>query len=145
MVYLWGGIHKCQSGWMSVWKNSLIAPLVEGRGGTLLASILLSFGYVIPVIEIGMALALDHIPKEWNDYLLDPKAKDGHMLLSPSSWSSKELNVPLISEWRIIRRFSETLCSYDLSGSQVRFYVDHRHLPQKPKQIFSCDQTEEMR
>ena len=90
------------------------------------------------------ALALDHIPKEWNDYLLDPKAKDGHMLLSPSSWSSKELNVPLISEWRIIRRFSETLCSYDLGGSQVRFYVDHRHLSNKEKRIFTCDQIDEM-
>ena len=75
---------------------------------------------------------------------MDPKARDGHQVLSPGNWSSRELNVPLISEWRVLRAFSQKLCDEDLGGAELRFYVDHRHLPDKPKQYFRCDQIEEM-
>lgn len=260
MVYLWGGIHKCQGGWLSVWESSLIAPLLSDSGEKLFDALLVGFGYAVPAIEILMALgllfkrwrihsvivitvthltilillgpvkgsisnsvvwpwngvmigmvfllfwkqegfileafkpktlislsalvmclmtvapmlfyfglwdrylsfslyagqqkrflvqvpaeALDHIPDPWKPYLMDPKAKDGHQVLSPGTWSSKELNVPLISEWRILRSFSEKLCSEDLAGAEIRFYVDHRHLPDKPKQYFYCQEVEKMR
>ncbi len=259
MVYLWGGIHKCQGGWLSVWENSLIAPLLSDTGERLIDVSLVGFGYAVPAIEILMALgllfkrwrnysvilitvthltilmllgpvkgsisnsvvwpwngvmigmvfllfwqqegfmleafkpktliplsalvvglmtvapilfyfglwdrylsfslyagqqkrflvqvpaeALDHIPDAWRPYLVDPEAKDGHQVFSPGSWSSKELNVPLISEWRILRAFSETLCGEGLAGAEIRFYVDHRHLPDKPKQYFYCDELEQM-
>lgn len=259
MVYLWGGIHKCQSGWLSVWENSLVAPLIsEGKEGVL-DVLLLGFGYLIPIIEILMAVgllfrrtrlpaivaivvthlvilallgpvkgyisnsvvwpwnlvmvgmviclfyqqelcfadliksirwlpvsvplvalmivcpilfylglwdrylsfslyagqqkrflvqvpaeALPHVPEVWIPYLVNPQANDGHRILSPSTWSTKELNVPLISEWRILRAFAKELCAEDLGGSELRFYIDHRHLPDKPKQYFECDQVEQI-
>ena len=259
MVYLWGGIHKCQSGWLSVWENSLLAPILSEAKDGIIDSAMLGFGYLIPPVEILMALglifrctrlpaivaiivthlvilallgpvkgyisnsvvwpwnlvmvgmtvclfykedlyfsravrstrwlpvsvplillmavcpalfyfslwdrylsfslyagqqkrflvqvpaeALPHIPEAWTTYLVDPRASDGHKILTPGTWSSKELNVPLISEWRILREFSRALCAEDLGGSSLRFYVDHRHLPNKPKQIFECDQIDQM-
>ncbi|HCR30764.1 MAG TPA: hypothetical protein DIV79_12175 [Opitutae bacterium] len=85
--------------------------------------------------------ALPHIPEAWIPHLIDPKASDGHQILSPGAWSSNELNVPFLSEWRIIREFSRKLCAVDLAGSNLRFYVDYRHLPNKPMQIVDCDQV----
>lgn len=259
MVYLWGGIHKCQPGWLSVWESSLVAPLLSEKGEGVLDTFLVAFGYAVPVIEILMALglmlrktrllailavtgthliilvllgpvkgtisnsvvwpwnvvmvgmvfllfyeqdlmirdsfrirpliplsfvtlllmmvtpvlfyfgmwdrylsfslyagqqkrflvqvpadALDHIPEEWAPYLVDPQASDGHQILSPGTWSSKELNVPLISEWRVLRAFAQELCEEDLEGAELRFYVDHRHYPDKPKYYFSCDEIDEL-
>lgn len=259
MVYLWGGIHKCQPGWLSVWENSLVAPLLSETGGTFSDALLLGLGYLVPAVEIlmaigllfrktrvagliailvthltilvllgpvkgyisnsvvwpwnlvmvGMALilfykeevyflgslkvgwlrplavvlfvlmtvapglfyfglwdrylsfslyagqqkrilvqvpreALDHVPTAWIPYLADPKSKDGHQILSPGTWSSRELNVPLISEWRILRAFSKELCAEDLGGAGLRFYIDHRHLPDKPKQYFLCDEIDQI-
>ena len=57
------------------------------------------------------AVAVERLPKEWHDYLQDPEAGDGHRVLSPSRWSTDELNVPMISEWRILRAFSRKLYS----------------------------------
>ena len=260
MVYLWGGIHKCQPGWLSVWEGSMVAPLLSESKDGFLDSLMLGFGYLVPAIEILMALgllfrktrlpaivtiilthltilillgpvkgsisnsvvwpwnivmvgmvivlflkqeclvfeafkirslmpvsvpllvlmtftpvlfyfglwdrylsfslyagqqkrilvqvpadALDHVPDSWRPYLMDPKAKDGHQVLLPGNWSNQELNVPLISEWRILRAFSKILCAEDLGGAELRFYIDHRHLKGKPKQYFRCDQIEEMR
>ncbi|MCZ6675107.1 MAG: hypothetical protein O7C75_19410 [Verrucomicrobia bacterium] len=260
LVYIWGGIHKCQPGWISVWENSLIAPILDGLENEGLKSFLGSTGYLIPLVEIVMAIgllfrptrliailavisthitilillgpvkgyisnsvvwpwnmvmigmvvvlyykagrtslaafrkkhllfpawgiaflmtiapilfyadlwdrylsfslyagqqkrylvrvdaaAIERFPVEWEDYFADPKANDGHMVLSPGHWSTEELNVPLISEWRILRAFSRKLCNYDTGDSRLVFYVDHRHLPKKGKRYFSCDQIEEMR
>ena len=58
MVYAWGGIHKCQAGWISVWENSLIEPILRNVSGEGFSAILLGFGTVIPVIEILMAVGL---------------------------------------------------------------------------------------
>jgi hypothetical protein len=90
------------------------------------------------------ASSLAHFPPELADYIVYPKASDGHRVLSPSTWSTEELNVPLISEWRILRSFSRKLCANNKSGEPLSFYVDHRHLPKKPKEYFTCDQIDQM-
>ena len=57
MVYLWGGIHKFQSGWLSVWENNRTAPLLSDTRDGAMDSALLGLGYLIPPIEFLMALA----------------------------------------------------------------------------------------
>ena len=58
MVYLWGGIHKFQSGWLSVWENSRAAPLLSDTRDGGMDSAMLGLGYLIPPIEFLMALGL---------------------------------------------------------------------------------------
>jgi hypothetical protein len=259
MVYIWGGIHKCQPGWMSVWENSLLEPILKGMETGTLTTFLIGCGYGVPVIEMLMGIglffrrtwlpsiivvwmthvvilvllgpvkgyisnsvvwpwnlvmmamvlvlfyksekmsftairkkklllpfyevmalmliapilfyaglwdrylsfslyaghqkrylvrmpasSLEYFPPELANYLIDPRAADGHLVLSPSTWSTEELNVPLISEWRILRSFSRKLCTENQSEDPLMFYVDHRHLPKKPKEYFACDQIAEM-
>ena len=259
MVYIWGGIHKCQVGWMSVWENSLIKPLLESWGSEGIGTALLAFGYVIPVFEIltglgllfkrtrhiaivfallthltilvllgpvkgtisntviwpwnfvmmvlvvitfynhkrfslaginkiglripGMVIgalltiapilfyfglwdrylsfslyagqqkrvlvrvdpkAIEHVPAEMIPFLFDPKAPDGHRILSPSGWSMGEMNVPFVSEWRIIRSLTEWFCENDKLSPGMVVFVDHQHLPEIPRRYFRCNQIEEM-
>ncbi|MCB1122267.1 MAG: hypothetical protein KJT03_12005 [Verrucomicrobiae bacterium] len=259
MVYAWGGIHKCQPGWMSVWENSLTAPVIEDWRDGFLKSAVLGFGYVIPVIEILMAIALcfrrsrlpaivlvlcthvvillllgpakgyisnsvvwpwnlvmmamvlvlffrktdlhlfawirttlaipgwaifilvtlapvffyaglwdrylsfslyagqqkrylvridasaaEKVPPGWSDWVVDMRAVDGHLVLAPATWSSEELNVPLVSEWRVLRSFSRKLCEGELAGTDLVFFVDYRHFPDKPREYFRCNEIVEM-
>ena len=259
MVYIWGGIHKCQPGWMSVWEYSLMAPILARLPYEGFQSAVVACGYLIPLIEIAMAIGLlfrptrlvaillalsTHLvilfllgpvkgyisnsvvwpwnlvmvgmvivlffrvegislnalsnpylrlpawviavlmtvapvlfyfglwdrylsfslyagqqkrylvqveasaaaalPPEYDDFVADPQAPDGHYILSPGNWSLRELNVPLISEWRILRAFSRKICQDDKFGSDPYFYVDHRHFPKKPKYFFRCSEIEEM-
>lgn len=259
-VYLWGGLHKCHSGFLSVYQNNLAKPIVDSLESPFLSSLVSGFGYLIPPIEILIALgllfgptrkaaiagaigthivillligpakgylsnivvwpwnvamcgmvwvlfsnspkgttlaflkspqlksvgcgictllflcpllfyfgkwdrylsfnlysgrqkqmlvkvdaeALENLPREWRPYLIDTSATDGHKILSISKWSTTELKVPLISEWRILRRLSQHICEQQGQPPFV-FYVDHVHLPEKPKQFFTCDQIDQMR
>jgi hypothetical protein len=259
MVYIWGGIHKCQAGWMSVWENSLIKPLLESWGNEGIGAALLAFGYGVPVFEIltglgllfkrtrhiailcallthltilallgpvkgtisnsvvwpwnfvmmvlvviafykherfsiaginnsrlripGMVIgalltiapilfyfglwdrylsfslyagqqkrvlirvdpkAIEHVPEELVQYLFDPKAPDGHRILSASGWSMGELNVPFVSEWKIIRSLTEWFCENDKLSPGLVVFVDHQHMPDVPRRYFRCNQIEEM-
>jgi len=88
---------------------------------------------------------LAKLPADWLPYCRESKSLDRHNLLSPSLWSSDELKVPFVSEWRIIRSFTQKLCDLGIGGDQAFIYVEHRHLPDKPKRFFTCQQVEEMR
>ena len=90
------------------------------------------------------ANAVEAVPEELKIFLSNPKASDGHRTLSPSTWSLQELNVPLISEWRILQAFSRELCENGLVGSDPIFFIGYRHFPEKLKRYYRCDQIEDM-
>ena len=93
-------------------------------------------------------ISQDDIPKlqtEWLSYCVESNALDQHLLLSPSQWSSQELKAPFVSEWRILRQFSQNLCELGIGQNGAFIYIDYRHLPEKPKRYFTCQQIEEMR
>ncbi len=58
MIYVWGGINKCHSGFLSVYNNSLMAPVYEMVGKGAIGSLLGGFGYLIPPIEILTGIGL---------------------------------------------------------------------------------------
>lgn len=259
MIYVWGGINKCQPGFISVYEQSLMKPIYDTIETGFLRSMFGAFGYLIPPVEIlagiglffrktrfmailavvithlsilillgpvkghisnpvvwpwnivmlgmviclfgkmdtkpslmifrsrlaipGIALfillfaapplfyagkwdrylsfhlysgyqkrmlvkieerTLPYLPEDWRPYLLDTNSEDGHKLLSPSVWANKELKVPLISEWRILRAFSQKLCANDIGDSEWVFYVDYRHFPNKAKGYYNCSEIDEM-
>ncbi len=260
-VYLWGGIHKCHSGFLSVFQNNLVKPITDSLESTFLISLVNGFGFLIPPIEIlialglllkptrkvaiagaigthiiillligptkgylsnivvwpwnivmcGMvwilfhrspskvtfaflrspqlrsigiglcvllflcpllfyagkwdrylsfnlysgrqkqilvkieAISLENTPPEWRPYIVDTNAVDGHKILSISKWTTGELKVPLISEWRILRRLSQHICTQQRDDAPLVFYIDYPHLPNQPKRFFTCDQIEQMR
>ncbi len=57
-VYLWGGIHKAHAGFLSVYENFLVEPILENLQQGLLRDSIITFGYLIPLIEFLTALAL---------------------------------------------------------------------------------------
>jgi hypothetical protein len=57
-VYFWGGIHKCHSGFLSVYQNNLVKPIIDSLESPLLISLVSGFGYLIPPIEILVAVGL---------------------------------------------------------------------------------------
>ncbi len=260
-VYLWGGIHKCHPGFLSVYQNNLVKPIIDSLESPLLISLVSGFGYIIPPIEIligagllfrptrkaavtgaigmhiiillligpakgyvsnivvwpwniamsgivwalfsnspnkttfaflkysqlkklGLGLCtllylcpllfylgkwdrylsfnlysgrqkqllvkievetLENTPLGWRPYLIDTNAADEHKILSISKWSTGELNVPLISEWRILRKMSQHICEQHTAGPSPIFYIDHVHLPNRLGHYFTCDQIELMR
>lgn len=260
-VYLWGGIHKCHAGFISVYQNSLAKPILDAIDSPFLISFVTTIGYAIPPIEILIALSLlfrptrnlavlgaigthviilillgpakgyisnsvvwpwniamcgmvvllfrnterldvfrfprharlktagtaiatllfacpilfyfskwdrylsfnlysgrqkqmivkvdsntiEQVPQAWRPYLVDTNASDGHRILPISSWTQGELNVPLISEWRILRSLSRQLCQQVPGEPALVFYIDYRHLPEKPKRFFTCKQIDLIR
>ncbi len=260
-VYLWGGIHKCHPGFLSVYQNNLVKPIIDSLESTLLISLVNGFGYLIPPIEILIALglllkpthkvaiagaigthivillligptkgylsnivvwpwnivmcgmvwllfsqspngttlaflrspqlksigiglcvilflcpllfyagkwdrylsfnlysgrqkqilvkidavSLENTPPQWRPYIFDTTAVDGHKILSIPKWTTSELHVPLISEWRILKRLSQYICAQQRDDSPLVFYIDYPHLPNQPKRFFTCDQIELMR
>lgn len=260
-IYLWGGIHKCHPGFLSVYQDNLVKPIINSLESPLLIGLVSGFGYLIPPIEILIAIGLlfrptrnaavagaigMHIiillligpakgyvsnivvwpwniamsgmvwalfsnspsgttfaflecpqlkrvgfglcallylcpvlffmgkwdrylsfnlysgrqkqllvkvdaetfrdtPIEWRPYIIDTNAADGHKILSISKWSTGELNVPLISEWRILRKLSQHICEQHTVGPSPIFHINHVHLPDRPGRYFTCDQIGLMR
>lgn len=253
-VYLWGGIHKAHEGFLSVYNNSLIKPLLELTDNNTLESLLKSFGYLIPPIEFltGIALLFNRTRKlgvwmaiathvliivllgpvkgyisnivvwpwnvvmiamvitsfynvpvikwsttaptkalgrirylvlllifvapfffyagKWDRYLsfnlysgrqkrmlvyvkddasaklpagLEPyyretNQQEGFRVLLTSIWVSEELKVALITEDRIFQRLSEHFCEYGIGESELIFYTDYKHLPDKGHKVYQC-------
>ena len=91
------------------------------------------------------AKTMPSIPKEWEPYLTGAVTKEGPRFLSPGKWSYSELNVPMISEWRILRAFSRKMCQQlDMEDHNLRFRADYRYPPKLTKRYFRCDQIEQM-
>ncbi|NEQ71555.1 MAG: hypothetical protein F6K21_39965, partial [Symploca sp. SIO2D2] len=89
--------------------------------------------------------ALSQMPAEWKPYTYEPKSSDGHRVLSASIWANKELNTPLVSEWRILRELAKHVTSKLPKETPPSFYIDYRHLPQKGSRLYSVEEIDQMR
>ncbi len=256
MIYLWGGIHKCHVGFINVWNESMIAPLLESVQDETVVSVLGGAGYLVAPVEILIAFGLlfkptrmasiigalvSHVtilvllgpvkgfisnpvvwpwnmammalvivlfykvkelplfafrksqmaiagyciwglmliapgffyvnlwdrylsfnlysgrqarllvfirdsdilelPEEWSDrysYTLT----DGYKILNSGEWCREELNVPMITEKRILRRFSEYVAQYEPEGEAFIYFIDYPRLHDRAASKFTSDQLE---
>lgn len=60
-IYLWSGIHKCHSGFLSVHAD-LVKPITESTNIPIIQSMISGLGYAVPLIEIFMAIGLFFSP-----------------------------------------------------------------------------------
>jgi len=56
-------------------------------------------------------------------------------VLQPAFWAYKELGVPLLTEDRIFKAFSQKLCTYNIPEEALLFYMDYKHI-YKEKHVF---------
>ncbi len=259
-IYVWGGIHKCHAGFISVYENSLVAPILQAVENESLQTLVKASGYAIPPIEtlIGIGLifpktraysiaaaifthililillgpvkgyisnsvvwpwnlamaastfcvfykndtlpwqafqtkalkppayiiatlmlaapilfyfgkwdrylsfnlysgrqkrlflimddqSANALPEAWKPHILDTRTEDGYNAISLSRWSRSELNVPFVTEWRIIERLCKSICERDNDEGTFLFYIDYPHLPRKPKRYLRCSNLHELR
>lgn len=84
------------------------------------------------------------VPDEWLPFIQSTKAADGHHLFAPSRWARETLNVPLVTEWRILRQLSRHICATLDSETPLQFYIDYTHRPDKPQYFYTCEQIDEL-
>lgn len=84
------------------------------------------------------------VPESWRPYLAPTKAADNHKILNVANWSLQELNVPLVTEWRILRGFARDIAAPIPAEIPVTFYIDHPYLPNEPKRYFTREQIDEI-
>lgn len=70
---------------------------------------------------------IPRLPMEWIDFYSNSKNK-GYKVLNLSKWSRSELNVPMLTEPRILLRFCEYASSFEGNTGGFIYYIDYPRL-----------------
>lgn len=87
---------------------------------------------------------VDELPTSYTKHFLKKNPLSNYEAISVGSWANKELNVPLITEWRIFRAIAHDLAQYDKGNGEILFLVDYRNRPDFPKRVYRVSEIESM-